>query len=45
MNLLTSKVRKNVLDKQMKNLWRLAYSFNRAVRFTFPHNLDFLELL
>ena len=39
MNLLTSKVRKNVLDKQMKNLWRLAYSFTRAVRFTFPSQL------
>lgn len=39
MNLLTSKVRKNVLDKHMKNLWRLAYSFTRAVRFTFPPQL------
>jgi|TARA_R100000005_G_scaffold95441_1_gene76873 hypothetical protein len=39
MNLLTSKVRKNVLDKQMKNLWRLAYSFTRAVNFSFPNQL------
>ena len=36
MNLFTSKVSRNVLEKQMKSLWRVILSFNTAVEYTIP---------
>ena len=37
MNFLTSKVSKNVLEKQMKSLWRVVYAFKEyGVQYTLP---------
>ena len=36
MNLLTSKTNAKVLDQQMKNIWRIAYSFSHYPRYNIP---------
>jgi hypothetical protein len=36
MNLLTSKTNAKVLDEQMKNIWRIAYSFANYPRYNIP---------
>jgi hypothetical protein len=42
MNILTSKVSASVLEHQMMNVWRLAYSFGRyySVQYTYPSRLS-----
>ena len=42
LNLLTSKTNGNTLEKQMKNIWRLACSFctRYSVRYNIPHGLS-----
>ena len=42
LNILTSKISGKELEKQMKNIWRLAYAFGRSyqVRYSWPERLS-----
>jgi hypothetical protein len=42
MNLLSSKVRSNELDKQLRNIWRISYAFGHHfyTRYTYPVRLS-----
>ena len=40
MNILSSKVRGNVLEQHMKNIWRVACSFTHGQYYTYPNRLS-----